>query len=85
MERTTDSTLPSSNGPKASHRRSRKPKPLPGDLRIDSITIVSLDGKVYARLYRGAKFIDAVIPYGCLANMVADGAKMLAQLYQKES
>ena len=56
------------------------------DKHIDRIVLIAdLDGKVYARCYTGANFIDAAIPYGCLANLVADGAKMLAHLYQKES
>lgn len=55
----------------------------PATPRIDRIVLINnLDGKIYARCYSGSNFTDAVMPYGCLANLVADGAKILAGLYQ---
>ena len=54
------------------------------EAKFDRIVIISnLDGKVYARCYSGAAHSDAVLSYGCLSNLVSDGAKMLGHLFQK--
>jgi hypothetical protein len=54
------------------------------DKQFDRIVLIAnLDGKVYARCYTGKTYVDAVVPYGCLAVLVSDGAKMLSHLYQK--
>ncbi len=52
--------------------------------KFDRIVLIAdIDGKVHARCYTGRDYVDAAIPYGCLAVLVADGAKMLSHLYQK--
>ena len=49
------------------------------------MTIVYLDGMVHARCYSGKAFTDAKITPGCLANIVSDGAKLLAQLLSEQT
>ncbi len=75
-----------SNGNTTAPRSSRSRKSSTSRARFDRIVLIAdMDGKVYARCYTGATYTDAVIPYGCLANLVGDGAKMLRHLYQKNA
>ena len=53
--------------------------------KITSMTIVYIDGVVYGRCYSGKNFTDAVLSPGCLANIVSDGAKLLAQLLSEQT
>ena len=53
--------------------------------RITAMTIIHVDGKVYARCYSGKNFTDAVISPGCLANIVADGARVLQTLLSEQT
>ena len=53
--------------------------------RFDNITIVRMDGVVYARCYTGKEFMDAVLSPGCVANMVANGAKVLQTLLSEQT
>ena len=53
--------------------------------RITAMTIVYTDGTVFARCYSGKNFTDAKITPGCLALMVSDGAKLLAQLLSEQT
>ena len=57
----------------------------PTNPRITSMTIVYVDGMVHARCYSGKNFTDARMSPGCLANMVSDGAKLLAQLLSEQT
>ncbi len=75
-----------SNGNTTVRPKSRSRKSSTAQARFDRIVLIAdLDGKVSARCYTGATYTDAVIPYGCLANLVGDGAKMLRHLYQKNA
>ena len=55
------------------------------DPKIDRMTIVFIDGVVYGRCYNGKHFVDARISPGCLANIVKDGAQLLAQLLSEQT
>ncbi len=55
------------------------------DPRITAMTIVHIDGTVYARCYSGRNFTDARLSPGCLANIVADGAKVLQTLLSEQT
>ena len=57
----------------------------PTDPRIDRMTIVHIDGAVYARCYSGRNFTDALLSPGCLANIVADGARVLQTLLSEQT
>ncbi len=79
-----ESTLPCSPGTTTARRSNRSRKPSTSQAKFDRIVLIAdMDGKVHARCYTGATYIDAAIPYGCLANLVGDGAKMLRHLYQR--
>ena len=57
----------------------------PTNPKITSMTIVYIDGVVYGRCYNGKNFVDARLSPGCLANIVSDGAKLLAQLLSEQT
>ena len=52
------------------------------DPKIDRITLIHMDGKIYARCYNDRDYTDAVISVGCLVNVISDGAKILSSVYQ---
>ncbi len=55
------------------------------DPRIDKTVIMSVDDRVFMRCYSGRNYTDATISFECLALMVADGAKVLLALHQKNA
>ena len=57
----------------------------PTNPRITAMTIVYIDGVVYARCYSGKNFTDARLSPGVLANIVSDGAKLLSQLLAEQT
>lgn len=44
--------------------------------------VLALHDGVYIRLYKGKEFIDARITFGCLSNVVGDGAGVMRTHYQ---
>lgn len=52
--------------------------------KIDRITMIELDGKVTARLYHGNTFVDAEMTTAALAVLIADAAKLLCAVHQRD-
>jgi len=73
-----------SNGSTNPRPKSRPRKSSTAPASFDRVVLIGdVNGKVYLRCYTGSDYVDAAIPYGCLAVLVSAGAKMLSHLYQK--
>jgi len=85
-ERTTATTQVCLSGATTTGRqsnRSGRTSPLPAK-KLTSLTVVEVDDEVFIRCYSGKNFVDAVVTVGCLANLVADGARVLRSKIQKQ-